>query len=182
MIYAPERFLFIHIPRTAGYSLKAVLGSRYGTYVSMLINTLPVRHANPFWCHSTARDLRPWVMDWDGIYKFAIMRNPYDLLSSMWRWTLKYEKDKYTPWTFLTQKPNYPIPAGGFWEHYCGEGVEAIRYEHLDQEWPALCTRLGLPELTLPRVNAMPAEHTWSAECLDYIRDKAAADFERFGY
>lgn len=84
--------LFIHIPKNAGTSISASLhnaygseGSRVGDYRVVSPKKGPARRRKKHITASMARSALPGD-DWERAFKFAVVRNPWDRLVSMWRY------------------------------------------------------------------------------------------------
>jgi hypothetical protein len=153
MLYVARRFLFIHIPRTAGNSISR-----------SLVQEL-VEHSHPclvcselgvFERHSTANQLRKLLPDFDSLKKFAIDRPLNEIVESDYRlhkssvilpeslpqWSLsvgmaqsetldEFKNRRWVPWL----NGNTP------WEHWCcgpnGEdlGVQKFQFNSLKESW-----------------------------------------------
>lgn len=182
MIYAPGKFAFIHIPRTGGYSIKSAVQSTILEHYAVTINRQPRRDG--VWCHSTADELSREIPDWDRIFKFAIMRNPHDLVRSMWNWVQKYKPDEHFDFSTFIQRPGWPIPEGGFHYHYCGnEKVRVIPFESLKEAWPGLCSIMDISmDTELPHINGLGKLPELSDEDAEVIYQKCKRDFSLFDY
>ena len=210
MIYSPSKFVFIHIPRTGGMSITQALAGRLPEIADMTINVSGLGDQR-WWRHSRACELARDIPHWDKLYKFAVIRNPWEIVASFWRLvqrdlallerprpTFPRSADDY--WEFLSQTSRmsfeewvpwhfaYLRGSGGFWRYWCcgpnGEdlGVEPVRYERLREEWPGLCKRLGVGRLKLPRVNEAGGSVEWTPDAVESVRDLCSDDMARFGY
>ena len=83
MIYADNKFLFIHIPRTSGVAITHTY-QRFMPEDANYVNVLNGRLNNKFWRHSRAIDVMPDLTDWHAIEKFTIVRNPWRIAESMY--------------------------------------------------------------------------------------------------
>lgn len=67
-----KKFLYIHIPRTAGHSIKQAI-YRAGLDLEGFKNK-----------HDMPKDIRNYIKDWNEYWKFAFIRNPFDRLVSQY--------------------------------------------------------------------------------------------------
>ena len=213
MIYSPSRFVFLHIPRTGGLSAALAIASRIAQVgLSDVTINLSGIGDGPWWRHSLAREIAPAIPHWDDLWRFAFMRNPWEIVESFWRLTQRdYRTFCQTPprqpassveyWRYAQQTADMPFGdwvrwhfkylhgSGGFWNYFCcgpgGEhlGVEALRFERLQEEWRIVCDRLQLGDLPLPKINAAPVQRpVWDRETIDFIGRLCRSDIERFAY
>lgn len=210
MIYYENRSLFIHIPRTSGLSVaKAVLTQEDP---ELSVNVVLGRGPEPFRRHSQAHVLQTALPDWNSpwLKKFTVIRNPWRICESTYRqfrlvqrrleegemgWMdpelqkAVTEEAKQSFETFVFSHFEY-LRKGFFahwaleWDTYRDLGVEAVRFEELDQRWPRICKWLQLPETTpRPWVNAgVPSATAWTEPMQNFLRERCQLDFELFGY
>jgi len=177
-----HRFIFFHVAKTGGMSVRHVLQA-YGQEPQHFKIERPPKlkagHFNPFYAiwealllHATAQDAKKELSSecFDRYYKFAFVRNPWDWQVSMYHFILrepthaKHELVKqlgsftaYLGWVMATPKP-YPKGATKLQSTVLtdAEGnllVDFVgRYETLAQDFTQICRRLGIPA-TLPHVN-----------------------------
>jgi hypothetical protein len=178
MLLSPKyRFLFVHIAKTGGTSVRAALeGLRWRDpwYWSMFlcsrlshlsghrIATKLPRHAKAI----AAKEMLPKEV-FDGLFKFAFVRNPWDLqvssfhhirrerpqylgghteLEPFLRWKLDPERPyQYHLDTSIELQSDYLIDLHGT------VIVDFIgRYEHLHEDFAIACERIGIPAPALP--------------------------------
>jgi hypothetical protein len=98
LISVEKNFIFIHVAKTGGQALKKALG-RYRVRKATgqwrrLLGHLPVPEGldAQFGPHATARWLRLKLPRpfFDGAFKFALVRNPYDLAVSRYAYVREY--------------------------------------------------------------------------------------------
>lgn len=209
LISHSHRFIFVHIQKTAGQSLKRALAPycsqppRDG--LRRLLSHLPLPEdpaSVAFREHCTARwarlKLSPRVFD--DYCAFTVVRNPFDRAVSNYH--------------FLRQRPEHHSHrhvAGLTFEGYLeflesrrwrrdptqrfrvadGRGrllcKSVLRFESLDADYARLRARLGLPHgAPLPRHNASRhrpwREYYQRRATRDALVDLFAADFDAFGY
>jgi hypothetical protein len=215
MIFQPTRFLFIHTPRTAGNSIKTALAPH-------LIGIRGAMISNCWWPvdarrHTRACDLVDRLPQWEKLYKFAVIRSPWETTASMFSHFREMDPDailsRYDGQVHLVQGRlsqfideirsaqagpfdrwlmhhyDYLQIGGGHWGHWCetddGQdlGVNSLIYENLAAEWPQVAALIGIPGVELPTTNAANREPVdWTPAAVDFVRQRFAGDFEKFGY
>lgn len=207
------QFLFIHIAKTGGTSVRSAL-QRYrwrdpyylpqwiaskmsGATGHSLGIKLP-RHCKVI----TAQEMLPREV-FEGLFKFAFVRNPWDLQVSSYH-HIKRERpqllqgdesfadflhrklDPELPWqyhisTSITPQLHYLVDLNG------EQIVDYVgRYESLQADFDKCCERIGLPKRSL----AHRRRATERSDYRDYYDDRTnalvarhfAADIEAFGY
>jgi hypothetical protein len=205
-----HRFIFLKTRKTAGTSLELALARVCGPDdVITSINPRdeearraqglpgpqnvesPHLHRKAF-NHMPARMAREAVGAevWDGYYRFAIERNPWDAVVSLYYWKYKDREqlpdfDTYVSEEWIEQLANNR-------RMYRIRGRLAVdrvlRYEHLDTELSEVWHHLGLPgEPDLPRAkgHARPAGHyreLYSDAARKRVELVFADAIEAFGY
>ncbi|RBW46957.1 hypothetical protein DS885_05470 [Psychromonas sp. B3M02] len=94
-----KQFVFVHVPKAAGTSVTNVL-AKYTTYKDLEIGgthfgeSIQPAYKNRFGLckHSAASNIRNVIGQdaWDNMYKFSIVRNPYDRVISTYKFLLKW--------------------------------------------------------------------------------------------
>jgi len=182
-----HRFVFVHIPKSGGTSVKYALGHLQAErFVQHLARLKHVR----------ARELSTLVPEVhsDEWFTFAFVRNPFDQLRSYW--------------TYKTEHPFHPhyaatVRAGGFegWVRSIAEDpaeqqysythgtdgeplVDFVgRYETLADDFAAVVERIGCGPVSLPHVNRSSAtSEMYPPGLRAFVATHWAADFEAFGY
>jgi len=161
-----KKFCEIHIPRTGGVARAIALKPWLSAHCRIdLIDR-----------HWTAQEIREQIGAdlWDTLYRYAVLRDPREVISSDYRLTLadvhhmRHHGAEFTGlWrrkvNLLASDPSFanfarreylrPMPPGGLWEHWCRGhglyrgldlGVELIPYPELHERWPAICERIGI--------------------------------------
>lgn len=211
MIYSPSKFVFIHIPRTAGLSITQALASRVLELGDVTINISGIGdQPSGWWRHTRACELAETIPQWDSLYKFAVMRNPFEIVESFWRLVQRdrvllqrpqpeFPKSAREYWAFVEQTSRmtfeewvpwhfrYLEGSGGFWRHWCcgrdgaDLGVMPVRFDRLREEWPQICQRLGVRRLDLPHVNTALGQSEWTISSVRTLSELCSNDVQRFG-
>ncbi|UDL88914.1 sulfotransferase family protein [Mesorhizobium sp. PAMC28654] len=203
-----KNFIFIHIPKTAGSSITHALW-RWSvkpekTQWRRLLSHLPVREA-PEKANFNQHDKAAWLRRklpgplYDSAYKFAVVRNPFDLVVSNYhhlrRKTTRRRHRQALGWDFRTflryleRKNRLSRVDQTSWILGRDGSViidQILRFEALAEEFNALTEKLGLPkDIKLPRVNVNePFDYRahYDDEAKAVVERLYARDFERFGY
>ncbi|MDP3897840.1 MAG: sulfotransferase family 2 domain-containing protein [Mesorhizobium sp.] len=171
-----KRFVFVHIPKTAGQSISAALApwavKTEKTQFRRLLSHLPVRedptHAWPR-PHGTARWLRhklPADM-FDSYFKFAVVRNQFDFLVSYFHYLRQNETSRRHAdalrWSFseflgyIGRKNRTNSVSQLSWITDAKGGMlvdDLLRFERLDEDFARVLDRIGLGgAIALPHVN-----------------------------
>jgi len=169
-----KKFIFIHIPKTAGSSMTEAL-SPYAlnpakSQYRRLLSHLPVPE-NPerafFRIHDKAWWIRlklPRAM-FDSFHKFAVVRNPYDYAVSYYAFqrgnpgSRRFNEAQNTSFleflTYMAKKDRLSGISQTSWiTDLRGRVIidEVLRFETIESDFAALAARLGL-EVRLPHVN-----------------------------
>lgn len=214
MLLSPRhRFLFVHIAKTGGTSVRAALERhrwRDPWYPAMalcsrlshlsghrLASKLP-RHAKVI----AAQELLPREF-FDSLFKFAFVRNPWDLqvssfhhirrerphylgghgdFASFLRWKLDPQRPyQYHIDTSIELQSDYLIDLRG------AVVVDFIgRYERLAEDFAAVCQRLAIASSLPHRRRAVERRPDYRAyyddETAELVAKRFAPDIERLGY
>ncbi|MGX5839392.1 sulfotransferase family 2 domain-containing protein [Mesorhizobium sp. ArgA1] len=203
-----KNFIFIHIPKTAGTSITRALRpwclQPKPTRWRRLLSRLPVPEA-PERVNFRQHDRAAWLLRklpaqlYDGAYKFAVVRNPFELAVSNYqhlrRKTSRRRHRQAQRWDFkaflryLERKNRLARVDQTSWiSDKDGKLIidEVLRFERLADQFNILAGRLGLPaEVTLPRKNVSgPVDYRalYDEEAKAIVRRLYIRDFERFGY
>ncbi|MFZ4406137.1 MAG: sulfotransferase family 2 domain-containing protein [Paracraurococcus sp.] len=177
-----HRFIFIHVGKTAGMSIRNTL-EPYATEPERFKIRRPARLKDgkpnplyPMWetllLHPTARDVRREIPAeiFDGYLKFAFVRNPWDFLVSTYTFMLRDPDiprhaevkalgsfDAFLRWAIAEKSP-FPkgitkLQSDMLTDEAGNLLVDVIgRYESLNADFAGICQRVGI-EAALPHLN-----------------------------
>jgi len=171
-----HKFIFVHVPKTGGTSIRSVLGSLdrkdamtiklpFLTKKKMLLNE-----------HLTALEIKNIVLPsvWDTTFKFAFVRNPWSVMLSHYLYfktnpggSVLAKKAKslsfnqYIDWYFnfdgLHRFKN------GFSDFLRISGKDALDFigkqEFMDKDFSKVCDLLNIAKIKLPRKNVTKHKH-----------------------
>jgi hypothetical protein len=198
MISFQKRFLFVHIPKTAGNSIQSVLRDYSEDELVALrseqdgIERFGLRNPNyKIKKHSTLAEYLVVLGEtqFGNLYRFTCVRNPWDRMVSYYftptQNTVPWDPKKFrnvivktlpvADYLRLNERDNDPF-----------ENVNYImRFENLVNDFRTVCRALGISPTTLPQYNRSNREHYsryYSDELRELVRARFAAEIERFGY
>ncbi|HMF46592.1 MAG TPA: sulfotransferase family 2 domain-containing protein [Candidatus Udaeobacter sp.] len=198
MISLQKRFLFVHIPKTAGNSIQSVLRDYSEDQLVALrneqdgIERFGLR--NPKYKvrkHSTLSEYHDALGNeqFRNLYKFTCVRNPWDRMVSY------YFTPTQNPETWNRKKFRETISKAVSVSDYLrldnSEGdpfanVDRImQFENLADDFRAVCAAIGIPPPALPQYNRSSREHYskyYDDELCELVRARFAAEIERFNY
>jgi len=200
-----KSFLFLHVYKVAGSSIRRALlpyaRKRLvaGQAVNYVLGQLGLpRLKNPLYnYHPRIRDVRDVMdrADFDRLYKFTFVRNPWDWQVSLYHYALQsprhpqYELmhslggfDEYLDWRVnkdLKLQSDFVMDEEGrLLVDYCG------RFERLNEDFREICATIGIP-YKLPFVNQSKRHaytEYYSDKGRDIVQQAFATDIENFGY
>jgi len=198
MISLQKRFLFVHIPKTAGNSIQSVLRDYSEDQLVALrkeqdgIERFGLH--NPKYKvrkHSTLSEYYDALGNeqFRNLYKFTCVRNPWDRMVSY------YFTPTQNPETWNRKKFRETISKAVSVSDYLrldnSEGdpfanVDRImQFENLADDFRAVCAAIGIPPPALPQYNRSSREHYskyYDDELCELVRARFAAEIERFNY
>ncbi len=198
MISFQKRFLFVHIPKTAGNSIQSALRDYSEDQLVALrkeqdgIERFGLRNPNyKIKKHSTLGEYRDALGDeqFRSLYKFTCVRNPWDRMVSYYftptqspeTWDRKRFREiiskavSVADYLRLDQGEENPF----------GNVDSIMRFENLGDDFRAVCGTLGILPTTLPQYNRSTRKHYskyYDDELRDLVRTRFAGEIERFGY
>jgi hypothetical protein len=180
-----HRFIFAHVPKTGGISIRSVLEPFADGQSAVLCNTT----------HETLPALLAREPRLGGYYKFAFVRNPWDRLVSFHA----YAREKLRPTVPQMQGLDFVrllrlMDRGADWlerlyalQPQSGyvRGADFVgRFETLESDFARVCASLDI-RAALPRKNT--SEHGtyagyYDAWGRDFVARRYADDIDEFGY
>lgn len=182
MIDFNRRLLFIHIARTGGTSIETAFAG-----IDWCCIDLPTKHLSA----SQARAHYGEEI-WGGFTKFAVVRNPWDRLVSMWStgsWHLgPIPETGCDMKAFLAQLAPHPNETyqSLFYHEILDEKLDyVLRYENLQEGLMRMLRERSLAPVTLPRVEATLRGHYadyYTAEAAEIAGAMFRRDIDDYGY
>jgi hypothetical protein len=198
MISFQKRFLFVHIPKTAGNSIQTILSHYSEDEIVALraeqdgIERFGLRNPNyKIKKHSTLAEYRTALGEarFRDLYKFTCVRNPWDRMVSYYFGT--------TPLVAALDRKEFRrliLRALSVTDYLRLDKGEAdpfgnldyiIRFENLADDFRGVCARLGIPDAPLPQYNRSNREHYsnyYDEELRELIRKRFTPEIDRFGF
>jgi chondroitin 4-sulfotransferase 11 len=207
MILNPDKkWLFVHVPKAAGTSIKHFLESSSPEAKTENFNLDCMRGQYRTLNKTIASHKNKYPFD--SYFKFAFVRNPWDRAVSAYYYILKIMKGGYIQ---PHSMPNYPkgitfkdlikkhhsLNHEVIW-HYgltqsdilCGDNGNLLvdfvgRFESLQEDLNIICDKIGIPQQKLPHKNKSNHKHYsdyYDDEAREIVAEKYAKDIENFGY
>ena len=177
-----HKFIFIHIPKNAGTSIR-------GSFKTEGYDQKVVNKRYP---HDPCSKIKKYCGEevWNTFFKFAIVRNPYDRLvsyyhfhkSPQYRYPARANSLPFDQWVMKGLDSN--MKKNQTW--YLDEDVDYIgRFENLEKDWELICKEIGITHYKLPKFNV--SEHNeWKSYYTDnsekLVNEIFQDDFEVFNY
>ena len=198
MISLQKRFLFVHIPKTAGNSIQSVLRDYSEDELVALrkeqdgIERFGLRNPNyKIKKHSTLSEYYNALgsEQFRRLYKFTCVRNPWDRMVSYYftptqkpeNWNRKKFRETISK---AVSVPDYLRLDNGDANPFAH--VDCImRFENLADDFRGVCDAIGISPPDLPQYNRSNREHYskyYDNELRELVRARFAAEIERFNY
>ncbi|MFT4825849.1 MAG: chondroitin 4-sulfotransferase 11 [Halioglobus sp.] len=192
LISESHRFIFLAVPKTGTSSIENAL-KPYGASITRKFN----KHAT---CLKLQRDLPSGM--WDSYFKFAFVRNPYDLMQSwyFYRQRKLLANPEHPRHHLYTGDVSFETFIHSFAKNELmlrqvdfiaphGKGLQVDRvgkFEDLDSDFSVICERLQLSVEKLPVVrssnNNREASELWTPSARKVINEYFLEDFTSFDY
>jgi hypothetical protein len=203
MISIDKKFVFIHIPKTGGNAIRLALqpyaideivfNEKQQAYneSTQQLNRFGIR--NPYMDlkkHSQISEVHSqWdagqLGAWDDYFKFAVVRNPWDRLVSLYfsphKGNVDFDKKKFTELVKNTRKGmQFPFvtEGGSLATDYL------VRFESLAADFAQVCDRLHI-QVELPHVNKsrhLPYREYYDKKLMNLVYKLYREDIDLFGY
>ena len=198
MISFQKRFLFVHIPKTAGNSIQTILHHYSEDEIVALradqdgIERFGLR--NPHYKikkHSTLAEYRAALgkAQFRDLFKFTCVRNPWDRMVSYYFGTTQlvesWNRKEFRKLILRALSVRDYLQLDKAEADPFGNVDYIMRFEGLADDFRAVSARLGVPDAPLPQYNRSNREHYskyYDAELRELIRKRFAPEIERFGY
>jgi hypothetical protein len=198
MISSQKRFLFVHIPKTAGNSIQSVLSNYSEDELVALreeqdgVERFGLRNPNyKLRKHSTLAEYRAALGDaeFGRLYKFTCVRNPWERMISLY-FTPTQKAEAWDRKKFIKIISN-AVSVADYLRLDPGDkdpfaSVDYImRFENLAEDFRAVCAALDISPVTLPQYNRSDREHYskyYDKDLRELVHARFAAEIERFGY
>ena len=198
MISFQKRFLFVHIPKTAGNSIQTILRRYSEDEIVALraeqdgIERFGLRNPNyKIKKHSTLAEYRTALGEarFRDLYKFTCVRNPWDRMVSYYFGTTQLvetlDRKEFRKLILRALSVTDYLRLDKGEADPFGNVDYIIRFENLANDFRAVCARLGIHDAPLPQYNRSNREHYskyYDAELCELIRKRFAPEIDRFGY
>lgn len=190
MINCKNKFIFIHIPKTAGSSIKSQLISAgfYNSFNKKDINALNMHE------HPSIEDCKNVLtpLEYKNFFKFTCVRNPWDLNISLFF----YVKSQISHWLFRDAQNGFlnflkkreQSGALHFNQIKINNNIEVdfvMRFENLQSDFNLVCDKINIARHKLPHKNFSKHknyQNYYNEEGKDIIFRNYQEDIDRFEY
>lgn len=203
-ISTDQKFIFVHIPKTAGVSVTSMLKGKEHQSLGL-----------PHW-HVTAMQIRDKVENYDEYFSFAFVRHPLDRLYSMYRYNLAFiprlkkhalykanglDAYEYDFKTWLLDKESWAgwdtnrilLPAqkeqqASYITDETGKIIisHVAKFEDFDSEFNTIQKKIGANVKTVLHANKSGGKvkyiDLYDDEMLEFVKEHHQKDMELFGY
>ena len=188
MISHKHKCIFIHIRKTAGISIRNVLGECDGTHDGLHFHNHLYHHKNIL-----SGQL------YSEYFKFTFVRNPWDLRVSLYRYLAKGGHGSLTRYarqlSFSNWIKRYSDRVNVNTTHTGRTQTSYIeppkdmdfigKFENLQEDFNIVCDKIGIPRQELPHKNKTKHKHYteyYDDETRQIVAEKYAKDIEYFNY
>ena len=203
IISALHKFIFVAIPKTGTHSVRQALRAHMGAQdleqVGLFVQKkFPIPElAQLQHGHLSLAQVRPYLRpeQWDGFFKFAFVRNPFDRFVSycafMTRQGEQFGQDPKAvmrhfianpPWQHILFQQQHSFVTDADGELLSDE---VGRVEEMQASYDRIAQRIGIPSAALEKVNSSKRQDYrdyYDQELIDGVAKLYAPDLELFGY
>ena len=205
MIHHNKKFIFIHIPKTAGTSIEQFFDPKHRIFYGW-----DKKHSL-YKQHCTIKQIRDlYNVDIDSYFKFCVVRNPWARAVSDWKWWTARPASPFLKQLRNASLKDYLLSTNGFEkinhlnnENGRGDHFRAqceftdidninkmdfvLKFENLQHDWKKLCDQLNIDHDKLPRTHINQRGSPHYTEYYDdvtrkIVSQKFAVDIDRYGY
>ncbi len=198
MISFQKRFLFVHIPKTAGNSIQSVLREYSEDELLALrseqdgIERFGLR--NPKYKikkHSTLAEYRDALgeAEFGNLYRFTCVRNPWDRMVSYYftptQKTDAWDREKFKKIILSALSASDYLRLDKDEKDPFGNVDYVMHFESLADDFGKVCAALDISPMKLPQYNRSNREHYskyYDNELRELVCARFALEIERFGY
>jgi hypothetical protein len=198
MISHKHKFIFIHIPKTAGTSIEKALRDESCVLVSDTWDRKKISHAplNHLTLPEIADNNFISQKQLKSYFKFCFVRNPWDkAVAEVCCRYISYSFEELSVEQSLEKVCRLATTRKGFGNHLrpqydfvdCpGIVMDFVgRFEHLQEDFDDVCDRLGLDRIALPHLNRSEHKPYWqyyNRHTMALVAKTYRRDIEQFGY
>jgi len=182
MIDHERKLLFLHIARTGGTSIEYALTGQDWWRIEAATKHISAGQARKHYGEEI----------WGTYFKFSVVRNPWDRVVSMWAagsWHQASNLDQNCSFETFIKKLR-PHSNEAYNSLLCCDALNdkidfVMRFEHLQEEFNSMLSRIGAQHITLPRKECRP--HKPYSEMYgdvekQLVREIFHKDITAFGY
>lgn len=187
-MYSHEhKFIYVHIPKTGGSSIEHILNPN----VSLDSDPRARDFGNTKFKtkHWTIKEYKNSIHpdNFKKYFKFAFVRNPWDLHASLYSWLKALGNDI----TFKEHIHNqFNSNTMGFDHFICDEDGEELvdfigKFETLQKDFDIICDKIGFPKKSLPHINKVKRPHYseyYDNDTCNIVAEKYAKEIKKFNY
>jgi hypothetical protein len=204
LISRTRRFIFIHVYKNAGTSITSALKpfaiGKWQRKMNSILKRFGVLYfdPHPYSDHITASEMisKMGKKKFKNFFSFGIVRNPWDWQVSLYKFMLSNKAhfqheliksflsfDEYIKWRctedthyqkdFLFSKENKQIV------NFIG------RFERLEEDFQKICSHIGIPPISLPKINVSKGrayQKYYNKDTIDMVRKTFEPDIDLFKY
>jgi hypothetical protein len=198
MLSFQKRFLFVHIPKTAGNSIQTILRHYSEDEIVALradqdgIERFGLRNPNyKIKKHSTLAEYRAALgkARFRDLYRFTCVRNPWDRMVSYYFGTTSlmrvWDRQEFRKLILKAVSVTEYLRLDKGESDPFGNVDYVMRFENLADDFRTVCAKLGIPAWRLPQYNRSNREHYskyYDEELHELIRKRFTPEIDRFGY